>query len=131
MYSSIISSIIKAIISYLSLTEKDIIEKKKSKEANNIKIVKLFKCLHVKFIIFYILSYIFLILFWYYLACFGAVYKNSQIHVFKDTLISFLLSLLYPFGFCLFPGILRLIALRSKKGDKKCLYKSSLLLQLI
>ena len=131
IYSSIICSIIKVIISYFSLTEKNIIETKKSKEANSEKIVKLFKFLFIKFILFYILVYIFLLLFWYYLACFCAVYKNSQVHVFKDTLISFLLSLLYPFGFCLFPGILRLIALKDKKGNKECLYKSSKILQLI
>ena len=131
IYSSIICSIIKVITSYFSLTEKDIIYIKKKEENKNETITKLFKCLLIKFLIFYILTYIFLILFWYYLSCFCAVYQNSQIHLIKDTLISYLLSLLYPFGFCLIPCSFRLIALRAKNADKEFLYKFSIILQII
>ena len=70
-------------------------------------------------------------LFWYYLSCFCAVYQNSQIHLLKDTLISYLLSLLYLFGFCLIPCSFRLIALRAKNADKELLYKFSLILQIV
>ena len=131
IYSSLICSVIKIIISYFSLTEKNVIETKRIKEKLCVKIDKLFKCLTVKFLLFYILTYLFLILFWYYIACFCAVYKNSQIHVIKDTLNSFSLSLLYPFGLCLLPGIFRIISLRAKNGDKEFLYKFSKLLQMI
>ena len=126
IYSSIISSLIKVIISFFSLTEKNIIKIKKEKKNKNI--IKLTKCLLVKFILFYILAFLFLIIFWYYLACFCAVYKNSQVYVIKDTLISFSISQIYPLGLCLLPGIFRMISL---KGDKECLYKFSKLLQLI
>ena len=122
---------IKIIISYFSLTEKNVIEAKRANEKGNVKLDKLFKCLIVKYILFYIITYNFLIVFWYYIACFCSVYKNSQVHVIKDTLNSFLVSLLYPFGLCLLPGIFRIIALRAKNGDKECLYKFSKLLQMI
>ena len=49
----------------------------------------------------------------------------------KDTLISFALSMVYPFGLNLLPGMFRLPALRSKNQNKKCLYKISGLVALI
>ena len=128
IYSSIISSLIKIIISYFSLTEKNIIHIKEKEEKEDKNITKLIKCLLVKFILFYILTFLFLILFWYYLACFCAVYKNSQVHVIKDTLASFSISQMYPLCLSLLPGIFRMISL---KEEKECLYKFSKLLQLI
>ena len=62
---------------------------------------------------------------------FGAIYTNTQLHLIKDTLISFGLSLVYPFGFCLLPGIFRIPALLNKKSKKKCLYDFSKILQMI
>ena len=53
---------------------------------------------------------------------FGAIYKNTQIHLLKDTLMSFLLSLFFPFVLYLFPGFMRIPALAYKKA---CLYKVS------
>ena len=47
-----------------------------------------------------------------------SVYTNTQIHLIKDTIISFGLSLLYPLGICLLPGIFRLPALRTPKKIK-------------
>ena len=98
------------------------------KKDKTIKKVEFFKCLLVKFILFYIFTFLFLIFFWYYLACFCAVYKNTQIHVIKDALISYSFSQLYPLALCLLPGIFRI---KSLKGDKECLYQISKLLQLI
>ena len=83
----------------------------------------------IKLIIFFILIFIFLILFWYYLICFCGVYKNTQIHVIKDTLISFGLSLMYPFILNLLPGLFRIPSL--KKKNRECLFKVSLLIQII
>ena len=82
-----------------------------------------------KFILFFIICFLFLLLFWYYLGCFGAVYKNTQIHLIKDTLISFGLSLIYPLFLNLLPGIVRIPSLTSK--DKKCMYKTSKIIQII
>ncbi len=69
--------------------------------------------------------------FWYYISCFCAVYKNTQIILIDDTLLSFALSMLYPFGLNLIPGMFRIPALRSDKGDKQGLYKISLYIALL
>ena len=135
LYSTVLSSIDNALVSYLSLSEKNILNIKKSKEKNKDNLKKLVydikKCLIIKFILFFFFNFLSLILFWYYLGCFCAVYKNTQLHLIKDTLLSFSLSLLYPFGLCLLPGIFRIKALNSKEKDKECMYKFSKILQLI
>ena len=68
--------------------------------------------------------------FWYYVGCFCAVYKNTQIHLISDTLISFGTSLLYPLVLCLLPGIFRIKALKNKEGNKETMYKISKIIQL-
>ena len=62
---------------------------------------------------------------------FCAIYKNTQIYLIKDTLISFVLSLLYPFGIYLIPGIFRIPALSDRNNKRICLYNFSILLQMI
>ena len=83
----------------------------------------------IKLIIFFILIFLFLILFWFYLSCFCGIYKNTQIHLIKDTLISFGLSLLYPLILNLLPGIFRIPSLNNQ--NKECIYKFSKVIQLI
>ena len=131
LYSSIISGVINSIIFYLSLSERSIIELKKDSFITEKKIKNLINGLKVKFFLFFIIEFSLLLLFWYYLSCFCAVYKNTQIHLIKDTLISFGLSLIYPLLIYLIPGVFRIISLRAKKANKECLYKISKMLQLI
>ena len=129
IYSSLISGIITALIKFLSLSQDNIIQLKHTKKkAINKKHQKLLDTLKIKFILFFILSFLLLLFFWYYISCFCGVYINTQIHLIKDTIISFTMSLLYPFGICLIPGIFRITALSLKK---RYLYKLSLLLQKI
>ena len=118
-YSSIISLIITEIIKYFSLTEKNILKIKNEKNINKLdNIAKdVLKCLKIKFILFFIISFLFLLIFWYYLGIFGAIYKNTQTHLIKDTLFSFGFSLLYSFIFNLVPGIFRNISLKDKNRD--------------
>ena len=133
IYSSFISIFLNMIIRYLSLTQNDISDLKKIKQfkAFLIKSQNLISFIKRKFIFFFIISYILLILFWYYLACFCAVYKNTQIQLIKNTFISFNSSFLYYFGLYLLPGVFRIIALKDKKKNKKCLYKLSIILQIL
>ena len=135
LYSTIISGVNNAIITYLSLSEKNILKIKNANEKNydnlNLFTSKIKKCLIIKIILYFSLNFIFLILYWYYLGCFCAVYKNTQIHLIKDTLLSFVLSLLYPFGLSLLPGVLRIPSLNSEIKDKECMYKISKLIQFI
>ena len=125
--SSVISAIINIILKTLSLSEKNLLKMKKEKNLEILKI-EMFKirgCILCKFVVFFIMSILFLAFFWYFIACFCAVYTNTQNILFKDTLFSFGLSMLYPFGLNLLPGIFRIPALRDKSQNSQCLYKFS------
>ena len=94
------------------------------------KVPEILKCLYYKFIIFFSGSFILLLFFWYYLSNICVIYQNAQFHLFNDSAISFGLSMIYPFGFFLIPGIFRILALRGKKANKVALYKFSQIIQL-
>ena len=133
LYSSIVSSIINMILKSLSLSEKDILKIKKEKDMHStVKMSKsIEKCIKIKSFLFFTLSLLLMIFFWYFISCFCAVYYNTQIILIKNTLLSFGLSMLYPIGINLIPGIFRIPALRAKKKDKKCLYSFSQFIALI
>ena len=132
LYSFLISNTINYLLKYLSLSEKAILNLKNCKIKKIRKYKRqLKKCLFIKYIIFFIISFILLLLFWYYISCFCVVFKNTQILLIKDTLISYGFSLLYPFGINLLPGFFRIRSLKSVKKDKKWLYRISKYLQSI
>ena len=133
LYSSIISSIINILLKNLSLSEKNILKIKKEKDIDEAieKSKNIEKCIKIKFIFFFIISLILMLFFWYFISCFCAVYNNTQIILFKDTLISFGLSMIYPFGINLIPGIFRIPSLKSKGHKRKCMYTLSQYLALI
>ncbi len=91
---------------------------------------KLFFCLKLKFILYYIISFIFLLFLLHYISIFGVIYKNIQYHLLKDTLISFEISFVYPFVIYLLPGIFRIPSLSNPKNKRKCLYNFSKILQI-
>ena len=134
-YSTIISTSITKILAFLSMTEKNIVdikkEKEKSLELSTQNMEKLTECLIIKFRFFYIIDFLFLIIFWYYISCFCAVYKNTQVYLLEDSIISYFTSLLYPFAFNIIPTILRINALKAENTDKDCLYKISSFLTII
>ena len=115
------------------MTEKDLLKIKQETDYNNMieQSKKNERCIIIKFIIFFIISLLLMLFFWYFISCFCAVYNNTQIILFKDTLISFGISMLYPFGINLIPGMFRIPALRAQKKDKECLYKISTYIALI
>ena len=133
IYSTIISCVIKLILNQLSLTEKKIVSLKQKAFLNRTEAInetlEVLNKLKKQFIIFFILNIVFHLLFWYYLGCFGAVYKNTQVTLIKDSIISFVSSLIYPFFITLIPCVLRYKALNSVNKDKTCLYKISVLSQ--
>ena len=85
----------------------------------------------MKSIYFFVSSFILLLFSWYYLSCFCAIYKNTQLHLIKDTLFSYGLSMIYPFGLYLFPGIFRIPSLRNPKKNRETMFKFSKILQLV
>ena len=136
IYSTILSLFLDFIIKYFSLSEDNILQIKEEKRKNSKdiykKVKKMYKILKIKIALFFIISPIILFLFWFYITCFCGVYRNTQIHLIKDTLLSFLTSLLYPFGTSILPGIVRIFALKSNKVNninKVYLYKFSQFLE--
>ena len=127
LYSTLICAVINLIIKKLSLTEKQILSIKREKTYNDaeVKSRQINSCLKVKLIIFLIISLLLMLFFWYYISCFCAVYKNTQVILIKDTLISFGLSMLYPFGLNLLPGMFRIPALKAVNKNLKYLYQLS------
>ena len=128
IYSSLIPGILNALIKLLGLTESSIIKFKKTKVDLENKFKSLVSTIKIKFVIFFIINFSFLIFFWYYITCFCGVYRNTQIHLMKDSLISFSTSLIIPFALYLIPGIFRIISINNKN---KYLYEFSKILQLI
>ena len=127
LFSSVVSAIINMILKNLSLSEKNIIELKQEKDDTVFqeKSKSISQYLVKKFLIFFILSILLLLFFWYFISCFCGVYVNTQIIFIKNTFTSFALSMVYPFGLNLLPGMFRIPALRDEKKEKKCLYKIS------
>jgi hypothetical protein len=127
LYSTLICAVINMILKTLSLTEKQIlvIKQEKNYQEAEKKSKKIKSCLIMKLIIFFVISFLLMLFFWYFISCFCAVYKNTQWILIKDTLISFGLSMLYPFGLNLLPGMFRIPALRAKNKNMKYLYQFS------
>ena len=121
IYSLLISTILKLLLNFLGLYEEEIFELKNNKKNKE----KIFLKIKKKIIIFFILTYILLFLFWIYLGCFCYVYKNTQIHLLKDVISSFSISLITPFFVVLLPCFMRIYALKDKNGKRSVLYKIS------
>ena len=62
---------------------------------------------------------------------FCAIYVNTQLHLIKDTLISFATSFISPLVINLIPGIFRIPSLSNPKNKRSYLYNLSKLLQMI
>ena len=134
LYSALASTfVLRIMLQFLVLSDKDVLEVKKQQTkplAINLKKKKL-KCMKIKFAIFFILNFILLGLFWYYLTCFNAIYRNTQVYLIKNTFISFAFSLFYPFIINIFPTMIRMCSLHSSNKDQEYFYKFSQIIQLI
>ena len=133
IYSYLISSFINFLLNMFALSNDAIIDFKQNKKIINInkRSKKLILIIKIRTFLFFIISSIFLFSFWYYISMFCAIYKNTQSHLLKDTLISFGISMLTPFAFYLLPGFFRIPALSNCKIKRECIYKFSKLLLII
>ena len=131
IYSSFISMFLGALVQLLGLSNDAIIEFKQSEETENVdkRGLKLIKKLKIKFVFYFILSYILLIAFWYYVSMFSAVYRNTQFLLLGDTFIGFVLSMVTPFVLYLIPGLFRIPALAAP--NRRCFYNFSKLFTLL
>ena len=126
-YSSLISIILNTPLNLLALSNDLIISFKQNKTEMNLvkREEELITKLPFRFIIFFIISFLFLVFFWYYISMFDVIYKNTQLHLLKDTLMSFVLSIFIPFIIYLLPGIFRIPSLSNINKNRKCLYNFS------
>ena len=133
LLSSLISGIIDTFIQFLALTNSTLIDVKEKGNKQNIDVMfnGANSNIKIKTAFFFVISFILLGFFWFYLGCFCFVYKNTQIHLIKDTVISLASSMIYPFAIYLLPGIFRLTALKNKKKDKELMYKFSKVFQIL
>ena len=133
LLSTLFSKIFDSLIRLLSLSQDNIVQLKntKNKLVIDTKYKILIRTLKIKFSFFFIISILVLSFFLYYITCFCGVYVNTQIHLIKDTILSFTLGLLYPFVIFLIPSIFRIFALRAKNTNRKYLYKFSFFIESI
>ena len=130
IYSVLFSGLISFFFELLSLSENEFskfkekgiikdFDKEKNEQIQHLKL---------KSILFFIVGTSLLIFFWYYISCFCAVYSNAQMSLIKDTFISFIIELTYPFLFALISTIIRIQGLRKKN---RCLYNFSKIVSFI
>ena len=122
--SSLCSFIASLIVRYVCLGERDIakitsvtnLEERKqlAKRARKIATIKL--------IVLYVVSGILLLLCWYYVSAFCAVFKNSQKNYLINFIICFIVCNLWPVLTSFIPATMRRCAL---DDNKECLYKAS------
>ena len=123
--STVVSQIIDIFICFLSLTDKHYYEIKELDRNSRYQIFGIIRCVRNKIIFFFIFTFLMFAFYWYSIACFCAVYVNTQTAFIKDSISSFALGLLYPFFLYIFPSIFRIISLRCSKGNLSCIYKLS------
>ena len=131
IYSTFISLILDAIINSLALPQDSLLEIKSDKSLRNLAIrAEIMKgSIKYKALAFFFFGLIYISAFYYYLGCFCAVYKKTQFHLIKDTLISYGTGFLTPFGFYLLPGIFRIPSLQGYSLFKRTMFKFSVFIQ--
>ena len=123
IYSSIVSLIIEILIGILSFTEKNIYEIRQMEVLEPGKVDKSIKNIKIRLIIYFIITFLFFLFYWYMISSFCAVYSNTQIIYIKDFATSFCLGLLYPFLIQLFFAFLRIYTVRDVNKSRSFLYK--------
>ena len=125
IYSTIVAQIMEVFLCFLSMTDKHYYEIKNLDAKLRYDTFKIIKCIKKKITFFFVITFVLFAFFWYAIACFCAVYVNTQSAFIKDSLTSFALGFLYPLILYLFPATFRFISLRATKSNLSWLYKIS------
>ena len=115
VFSLLIGHILEVFLCYLSLTDAPIyvikeLARNKTTE-NKKKIFQIIKCIRKKLIIFNVFTFLLFLFYWYFISAFCAVYHNTQKVFIRDSLTSFLTSMLDPFVIYAITSIIRVISL--------------------
>jgi len=128
IYSTTLSQLLEVFLCFLSLTDKYFYEIKHLKDSQNKKeiIFRIFRCIKIKLVIFFVFTFILFAFYWYFISTFCAVYQNTQIIFIRDSVSSFMTGLIYPFTLYLIPCLLRIFVLiNGKKMRLNFIYKLS------
>ena len=132
----VISSTIKNLLLLVIFPEKDIVKIRKTEpqktSKRNEEIHKTISIVIIKCYIFFFVNIIFLSLIWIYIACFFMIFKNTQIYVIQNTLISFGVSMVAPFILYFIPPFVRKLSIKGHGSQcRHFLYIISTILQVI
>ena len=122
--SSLCCLIMNFFVKFIFLSGKDLINIKRKKQS----LVSIKRRIKIKIFILFIFSFFLIILFWYYVSAFCAVFKNSQRHYFINVLISFIICNIWP---CITSLIAPALRIYSIKNEHPCLYKLSKIISYI
>ena len=123
--STTVSQLLEVFLCFLSMTDKHYYEIKELDYNNIYEVFHIIKCIKIKIISYFIFTFLLFAFYWYAIACFCAVYPNTQMTFITDSISSFILGLLYPFLLYLVPTVFRIISLRATKSNLSCLYSLS------
>jgi hypothetical protein len=131
LYSLIVSHILEVFLCYLSMTDASVYEikslpKNDNNENNGKKVVDILNKMKNKLTAFFIITFFLFLFYWYFISAFCAVYQNTQSIFLRDSITSFITSMIDPFLIYAITVILRIISL-SYCCKKKCgcIYKIS------
>ena len=127
-YTTIVSQVLQIFLNYLTMTDIHYYQIKglKNENINQSRVLSIMNCIKYKIIAFYIFTFLVFLFYLYLISSFCSVYENTQIIFITDSLLSFLLGLIYPFILYLLPTGLRFWSLKAKeKKNLKFIYTLS------
>ena len=86
--------------------------------------------MYIKLIFFYIFTFVVFGMYWYIIAVFCGVFRNTQKAFIKDSSVGFSICLTYPIILYLISASLRICSLRNRKKNLKYVYKLSYMIPL-
>ena len=130
LFTLIVGKILETILCYLSMTDTHVYEIKSlpNDKDKGEKVLNILECIKRKIVAFFSVTFLLFLFYWYFISAFCAVYQNTQSIFIRDSLISFLYSLIEPFFIYGFTTILRYISLTvccKRICCASCLYKLS------
>ena len=130
IFTVLVSNGLEVILCFLSMTDVHYYEIKALPKDDKVgdKIINILDCIRRKLVSFIIFTFLLFLFHWYFISAFCAVYQNTQKIFLRDSLFSFLVSLIEPFIIYAFTTCLRCISLTRcirKSCCSRCIYKLS------
>lgn len=121
--SSLVSHAIDIVVRFFIMTDKEIYQIKEldNNEINKIMVTKTLKCINIKLSSFFIFIFVFMIVYFYLITSFCAIYENTQTILLINSLASFAIYLIYPILIYFIFTIFKFIGL---KANSSCMYKT-------